>query len=43
MDDKPKICFDKDYKIRILDPEKAAHAEELNTECASFVESGCSL
>ena len=39
MDDKPKISFDKEYKIRILDPAKAEHAEELNTECSGFVES----
>ncbi len=39
MDEKPKICFDGDYKIRILDPTKAAHAEELNAECATFVDS----
>ena len=39
MDDKPKICFDKDYGIRILDPAKAEHAEELNEECSKFVES----
>lgn len=38
-DEKPKICFDKEYKIRILDPAKAEHAEELNTECSGFVES----
>lgn len=39
MDDRPKICFDKDYKIRVLDPTKAAQAEELSAECGSFVES----
>jgi hypothetical protein len=38
-DDKPKLCFDKDYKIRILDPAKAAHAEDLNKECGGFIES----
>jgi hypothetical protein len=41
MDDRPKISFDKDYKIRVLDPAKVAQAQELSTECESFVESGC--
>ena len=40
-DDKPKLCFDKEYKIRILDPAKYDHAEELNKECTGFVESKC--
>ncbi len=42
MDERPKISFDKDYKIRVLDTAKFSHAEELVTECGGFVESKCS-
>ena len=39
MDDKIKICFDKEYRIRVLDPEKSARAEELQQETGIFGES----
>ena len=39
MDEKVRICFDKEYKLRALDPQKFDHAEELEKESASFVES----
>lgn len=38
MDDKVKICFDKEYKIRVLDPVKFQKGEELEKESANFVE-----
>ena len=31
------IFFDKDYKVRVLDPIKFKHAVELENECGSFV------
>lgn len=33
-----KICFDKEYKIRVYDPVKFQKSEELEKECANFVE-----
>ena len=39
MDDKVKVYFDKDYKIRVMDPVKFARSEELDVECSAFVES----
>lgn len=38
MDDKVKISFDNEYKIRVLDPKKFARSEELEKECSQFVE-----
>mmetsp|Transcript_315 Transcript_315/g.287 ORF Transcript_315/g.287 Transcript_315/m.287 type:complete len:130 (-) Transcript_315:63-452(-) len=38
MDDKVRICFDKEYKVRVLDPNKFSLAEELEKEGATFVE-----
>ena len=38
MDEKVKICFDKEYKIKAIDPLKFAQAEELEKQCGSFVE-----
>jgi hypothetical protein len=38
MDEKVKICFDKDYKIKALDPVKFSRGEELEKECGTFVE-----
>jgi uncharacterized protein YhaN len=38
MDEKVKITFDKEYKIRVLDPSKFQKGEELEKECANFVE-----
>ena len=38
MDDKVKITFDKEYKIRALDPVKFEKAEALEKECSNFVE-----
>ena len=37
MEDKVKICFDQDYKIRIMDPAKFARSEELDVECTAFM------
>ena len=39
MEEKIKVYFDKEYKIRVMDPAKFARSEELDTECSSFVES----
>lgn len=39
MDEKIKITFDKEYKIRIMDPIKFERSEQLDTECNSFMES----
>jgi hypothetical protein len=39
MEEKIKICFDKDYKIRIMDPVKFSKSEDLGTECTAFIES----
>lgn len=38
MDDKVKITFDKEYKIRALDPTKFEKGEALEKECSNFVE-----
>jgi hypothetical protein len=38
MDEKVKICFDKDYKIKAIDPVKFQRGEELEKECGQFVE-----
>jgi hypothetical protein len=38
MDEKVKITFDKEYKIRVLDPIKFEKGEELEKECSTFVE-----
>jgi hypothetical protein len=38
MDDKVKIVFDKEYKIRALDPSKFEKGEALEKECSKFVE-----
>jgi len=38
VDEKVKICFDKEYKIKALDPVKFARGEELEKECGQFVE-----
>lgn len=38
MDDKVKITFDKEYKIRALDPAKFEKGEALEKECSNFVE-----
>ena len=38
MDDKVKIVFDKEYKIRALDPVKFEKGEALEKECGNFVE-----
>jgi hypothetical protein len=42
MEDKIKICFDKEYKIRVMDPVKFERSEELDVECSAFMESKCS-
>ena len=36
MDDSVKICFDKEYKIRVYDPEKFDRSKELETESTTF-------
>mmetsp|Transcript_16788 Transcript_16788/g.28485 ORF Transcript_16788/g.28485 Transcript_16788/m.28485 type:complete len:128 (+) Transcript_16788:201-584(+) len=38
MDDKVKIVFDKEYKIRALDPTKFEKGEALEKECSNFVD-----
>ena len=38
MDDKIKISFDSEYKIRLLDPVKFAKAEELQSNSVNFTE-----
>ena len=38
MDDKIKVSFDKEYKVRVLDPAKFQKAEELEKECSTFVD-----
>lgn len=38
MDEKIKITFDKEYKVRVLDPAKFEKGEELEKECSTFVE-----
>jgi len=38
MDDKVKISFDGDYKLRILEDSKFKQAEDLEKECSTFVE-----
>lgn len=38
MDDKVKISFDKEYKLRVLDPAKFEKSEKLEKECNTFVE-----
>ena len=35
--DKVRIVFDKDYKIRVMDPTRFSQAEELDKECGDFV------
>lgn len=37
MDERIKISFDNEYKIRVLDPVKFQKGEELEKECSSFV------
>ena len=39
MEERIKISFDKDYRIRVLDPVKFNRAEELEKESGVFVES----
>ena len=39
MDEKVKICFDKEYRIRVMDPEKFERSEQLDVECSGFMES----
>lgn len=38
MDEKVKISFDKEYKIRVLEAAKFERGEELEKECSSFTE-----
>jgi intraflagellar transport protein 20 len=37
MDDKIKISFDAEYRIRVLDPAKFTKGEDVEKECSSFV------
>lgn len=39
MDEKLKVCFDKEYKIRVLDPVRSERTEDLQSECTNFSES----
>ena len=36
MDEKVKICFDKEYKLRVYDPEKFDRGKELEAESNTF-------
>ena len=38
MEDKIKICFDKEYKIKAIDPAKFEKGEETEKTCGVFVE-----
>ena len=38
MDEKIKISFDAEYKIRVLDAAKFKRGEEMEKECSSFVD-----
>mmetsp|Transcript_18556 Transcript_18556/g.34661 ORF Transcript_18556/g.34661 Transcript_18556/m.34661 type:complete len:104 (+) Transcript_18556:59-370(+) len=38
MEEKIKICFDKEYKIRVMDPVKFERSEELDVECSAFMD-----
>jgi hypothetical protein len=38
MDEKVKISFDKEYKIRVYDGSKFERSEELDKECTNFTE-----
>ena len=38
MDDKVKLSFDAEYKVRVLEPSKFSAAEELQQESTQFVE-----
>ncbi|OQR91265.1 Intraflagellar Transport Protein 20 [Achlya hypogyna] len=33
----PRICFDDEYRVRVLDLEKFVHTQELESECNQFV------
>jgi len=37
------IHFDDESRIRVLDPEKFKHTEELAEQCTAFVDSTCNL
>lgn len=39
MEDRVKVCFDKEYHVRVLDPVKFTRAEELQSESTVFVDS----
>ncbi len=37
MDEKVKITFDNEYRIRVLDPTKFDKGQQLQQECSAFV------
>ena len=39
MEEEVPIFFDDESRIRVLDPEKFKHTEELAEQCTAFVES----
>ena len=39
MDERVKVFFDKEHRIRVFDPEKFSRAEELEKEASTFLES----
>lgn len=41
MEEEIPIYFDDESRIRMLDPEKFKHTEELAEQCTAFVESAC--
>ena len=38
MDDKVKISFDSEYRVRVLDEAKFKKSEELEKECSGFLD-----
>lgn len=38
----PTVCFDDEYRIRVLDVEKYKHTQELEAESNQFINSNCS-
>ena len=41
MAEKPTISFDAQGRVRVLDAEQFRKTEELESECRTFVSSGC--
>ena len=39
MDERVRVFFDKEHRLRVFDPEKFSRAEELEKEASHFLES----